>query len=227
MISTLPPAHMHHQPTTRRTWTRSGIGMHRQMFQSYAARFAQNKQRQNPLKSDCGQWRDGQRRLDGTPSPASVAVCGATAVRRTPVSLPTFVTCKPAQTDAASHQAMPHMSRRPHSHACMHGCMVSESLAHFLLFPTLRPRMHCTDSCCFSTALSRQFFASQHSVLLFGMRTVTSKIKAACQCLLFNSPIWKKKKLLEPVRKLMPVGNHCVHVRAACVTSMPACHKQQ
>jgi hypothetical protein len=33
-----------------------------------------------------GQRRDGGRRLDGTHSPASVAVRGATAVRRTPVS---------------------------------------------------------------------------------------------------------------------------------------------
>jgi hypothetical protein len=64
--------------------------------------------KQTKNKTLCGQWRDGRRRLDGTPSRASVAVCGGTAFRRTPVSLPTFVTCKPAQTDAASHEPMTH-----------------------------------------------------------------------------------------------------------------------
>lgn len=170
---------------------------------------------------------DGQRRLDGTPIPAIVAVCGATAFRRTSVSLLTFVTCKPAQTDAASHETITR-THCPDDHtvtrAWQNAWRPPSRLHIFYCSHTLRP---------FSTALLRQSFASQHSVLLFGMRTVT-KLQQGKHVSAFSSiPRFGKRKCclsssqVEPVALMMHASNHCVHVRAACVTSVLACHKQQ
>jgi hypothetical protein len=114
--------------------------------------------------------------------------------------------------------------------ACMHG--LPSRLHIFCCSPHPTAPDACTDSCRFSTALSRQSFASQHSVLLFGMRTVTSYSKESMTVSAFSSifsPRFGKRKaacLGQFATEVEPVAHwHDARRQPLCACVCGMCHE--